>query len=73
MLRVEPKMPSRLGEIETDLLLRRERAETEGRLGGLEGLDLTLDFLRGKRAEATWLNRAGPADPGMPILPGATK
>ena len=43
-------MLARLDEIEADLLARRQRAETEGWLGEIEGLDLTLSFLRTKRA-----------------------
>ncbi|MEU0503795.1 hypothetical protein [Nocardia sp. NPDC005998] len=49
MLHVDPKMVIRLDEIEEDLLLRRQRVETEG-------LDLTLSFPRSKRQEA---NRLG--------------
>jgi hypothetical protein len=40
------KMLSRLDEIEDDLLIRRRRAEHEGWLGEVEGIDLTLAFLR---------------------------
>jgi hypothetical protein len=48
MLRIDPKMIGRLDEIETDLHTRRARAETEGWIGELEGIDLTLTFLDGK-------------------------
>jgi len=34
-------MLPRLNKIETDLLTRRSRAETEGWLGEIEGIDLT--------------------------------
>lgn len=51
MLHVDPKMVGRLDEIHTDLLARRAHAETEGWLGELEGIDLTLRFLVDKRAE----------------------
>lgn len=57
MLHVDPKMVTRLDEIEEDLLLRRQRAETEGWHGEIEGLDLTLTFLRSKRQEAIRLPR----------------
>lgn len=57
MLHVDPKMVVRLDEIEADLLLRRKRAETEGWHGEIEGLDLTLSFLRSKRHET---NRVHP-------------
>ncbi len=50
VLLVDPKMLRRLDEIEADLLARRQRAESEGWLGEIEGLDLTLSFLRDKRA-----------------------
>ncbi|MBT2505915.1 recombinase [Streptomyces sp. ISL-98] len=45
-------MLPRLDEIETDLLARRARAEQEGWLGEIEGIDLTLTFLREKREES---------------------
>jgi hypothetical protein len=52
MLRINPKMLARLDELEQDLLARRQRAETEHWLGEIEGIDLTLTFLRTKREEA---------------------
>ncbi|PKZ63539.1 integrase [Gordonia terrae] len=51
MLHVDPKMLPRLDDIETSLLERRDRAHTENWLGEIEGIDLTLSFLRGKRTE----------------------
>lgn len=56
MLRIDPKMISRLTDIETDLEQRRQRAHTEGWLGEIEGIDLTLSFLRSKRDEARRLS-----------------
>lgn len=56
MLNVNPKMVSRLDELEHDLLARRQRAEAERWLGEIEGIDLTLSFLRAKRAEAQRLS-----------------
>ncbi|MDJ0363484.1 site-specific integrase, partial [Rhodococcus sp. H29-C3] len=56
MLHVDTKMIGRLTEIETDLELRRERAQTEGWIGEIEGIDLTVSFLRGKRADADRLS-----------------
>ncbi len=44
-------MLHRLDDIETDLIARRQRAEDEGWQGEIEGIDLTLGFLRGKRTE----------------------
>lgn len=52
MLQVDPAMTPRLDELETDLLARRRRAVTEGWLGEIEGIDLTLTFLRSKRHQA---------------------
>lgn len=66
MLRVDPKMLGRLEEIETDLLARRVRAEAEGWLGELEGIDLTLTFLQDKRGEARRLARPAPINLGLP-------
>jgi len=51
MLRIDPKMIDRLDEIRTDLIARREHADTQGWLGEIEGIDLTLRFLAEKRAE----------------------
>ena len=52
MLHINPAMLPRLDELEADLLARRESAQQEGWLGELEGLDLTLTFLRQKRDQA---------------------
>jgi hypothetical protein len=52
MLHVNPKMLARLDELEADLLARRRRAEAEGWTGEVEGIDLTLTFLRSKREDA---------------------
>jgi hypothetical protein len=57
MLHIDPKMIRRLDEIETDLHTRRARAQNEGWLGELEGIDLTLTFLDGKRADAKRLSQ----------------
>jgi hypothetical protein len=57
MLRVDPDMLPCLDELEADLLNRRVRAAAERWLGELEGLDLTLRFLRERAAEARRLNR----------------
>ncbi|MFD6986025.1 hypothetical protein ACFWAX_35890, partial [Streptomyces sp. NPDC059956] len=51
MLHVKPKMLALLSELEADLLQRRTQAETEGWIGEIEGIDLTLTFLRAKRDE----------------------
>jgi hypothetical protein len=62
MLSIDPKMLGRLDELETDPLARRERAIAEGWKGEIEGLDLTLTFLRSKRTQTRRrLAAAGPA------------
>lgn len=66
MLQVSPKMLFRLADLEKDLLLRRKRAEEEQWLGELEGIDMTLTFLRTKQADAARLARRTPVDLGIP-------
>ena len=68
MLTINPTMLPRLDEIEADLLARRARAEHEAWLGEVEGIDLTLTFLRQKRQETTRLARITPVDLGMPVI-----
>jgi hypothetical protein len=66
MLQVDPKMIPRLDNIETDLKLRRKRAKEEGWIGEIEGIDLTLSFLKGKRDEAERRSRREQVPLGMP-------
>lgn len=66
MLQVSPKMIDRLDELEHDLLARRQRAEDENWRGEIEGLDLTLNFLRTKREEAHRLARRPLIQLGIP-------
>lgn len=61
-------MIGRLDEINTDLIARRELAQTKGWLGELEGIDLTLRFLQDKRTDAQRLARLGPTSLGMPTI-----
>ncbi len=58
MLHVSPTMIGRLDELEADLIARRNRAHREGWLGEIEGLNLTLSHLRGKRDQTRRLARA---------------
>jgi hypothetical protein len=51
LLNVDPRMLHRLDDIENDLIARRQRAGDEGWQGEIEGIDLTLGFLRGKRTD----------------------
>ncbi|MFC9431995.1 hypothetical protein [Streptomyces sp. NPDC056987] len=66
MININPKMLPRLDEIEDDLLTRRARAEAEGWLGEIEGIDLTLSFLRQKRDQTRQLATVAPVDLGIP-------
>ncbi|MFE1147665.1 tyrosine-type recombinase/integrase [Streptomyces albidoflavus] len=66
MLQISPKMISRLDDLETDLVARRARAQTEGWAGELEGLGLTLQLLRAKRDEAQRRAQRSTVDLGIP-------
>jgi hypothetical protein len=44
-------MLPRLDELETDLVQRRDHATANGWKGEIEGIDLTLTFLRSKRTQ----------------------
>ncbi|WP_243726027.1 hypothetical protein [Actinomadura rubrisoli] len=69
MLSINPKMVPRLDELEEDIMARRQRAEQEGWRGEIEGLDLTLTFLRAKRAQTQHMlqqSTSGIIELGMP-------
>ncbi|MEU4292099.1 site-specific integrase [Kribbella sp. NPDC026596] len=66
MLHVDPRMLSRLNELEADLIDRRRHALDAGWLGELEGIDLTLRLLREKQAGAVRLSHHEPVSLGMP-------
>ncbi|MEU9519711.1 site-specific integrase [Streptomyces sp. NPDC048224] len=66
VLQVNPKMLSRLEELEKDLILRRKRAELEGWLGEIDGIDKTLTFLRAKRIEAERIKQRTAVHLGLP-------
>ena len=61
-------MLPRLDEIEADLIARRSRADRRGWHGEIEGIDLTLTFLRGKRAQAQRAATTRPVSLGMPAV-----
>ncbi|MEU5306596.1 recombinase [Streptomyces noursei] len=61
-------MLPRLAEIEKELILRRKRAEKEQWLGEIEGVDLTLAFVRTKQADTARLTLR-PRRPGHPKRP----
>lgn len=56
----------RLAEIEKDLILRRRRAEEEQWLGEIEGIDMTLTFVRTKQADASRVTHRAPVALGTP-------
>lgn len=68
MLRVDPGMLDRLDEIDADLVMRRGKAQAEGWLRELEGIELTRRFLDEKRAEAQRLSRAPITSLGIPTI-----
>jgi hypothetical protein len=63
MLHINPKMLDRL---ETGLLARLQRAQEENWLGEVEGINLTLTFLRAKREEVQRRARRPAVDLGIP-------
>jgi integrase len=71
MLHVSPTMIGRLDDLEADIIARRSRAHREGWLGEIEGLDLTLSHLRGKRDQTRRLARAtGLVELDVPVRRG---
>ncbi len=66
MLHINPKMLDRLEELESDLLARLRRAEDENWLGEVEGINLTLTFLRSKRDETQRRAQRPLVDLGIP-------
>ncbi|MCF2526623.1 site-specific integrase [Yinghuangia sp. KLBMP8922] len=68
MLHVSTKMLARLDDLEVDLLARRQRAESEGWLGEIEGVELTLSHLRTKQEETRRRAQRPLVDLGIPIL-----
>jgi hypothetical protein len=60
----DPKTIRRLDELQSDLLAHRAHAESQGWLGEIEGIDLTLTFLRNKRTRAQRLTT--PTHLGLP-------
>jgi hypothetical protein len=56
MLPSTPKMLPRLNEFGADLENRRDRAVAEGRLGEIEGIDLTLRFLHDSEPKPSGCN-----------------
>jgi len=53
MLQINPKPLGCLNELEADLLDRHTHAEAELWVGEIEGIDLTLTFLRAKQEDAS--------------------
>ncbi|MGW1997586.1 recombinase [Embleya sp. NPDC001921] len=59
-------MLTRLDDLEADLIARRKHAESEGRLGEIEGVNLTLTHLRTKQEETRRRIQRPSVDLGMP-------
>lgn len=59
-------MIDRLDEIKIDLIARRELAQTKNWLGEIEGIDLTIQYLQQKRADAQRKRQRGIANLGFP-------
>ena len=68
MLRIDPTMAGRLEEIRADLITRRDRADQEGWLGEIEGIDLTLQFVSDKMREAQRATSYTTVNLGMPTI-----
>ncbi|MFF2924246.1 recombinase [Streptomyces celluloflavus] len=66
-------MPPRLGEIEKDLILRRKRAEEEQWLGEIEGIGLTLTFVRTKQTDEPASRAEPPVVLGTPTVPSPNR
>jgi hypothetical protein len=66
VLHIDPRLLARLDDIEADLLTRRDKAAAEGWHGEIEGLDLTLSFLRDKRSHTQRFTRR--AQLGIPSV-----
>jgi integrase len=67
MLHVELRLAPRLDEIEEDLIARRDRAKSEGWLGEIEGIEVTLDHLRSKRDRAQRIGPTATVTLPMPV------
>ena len=61
-------MLARLDELEAGLLTRRARAEAERWLGEIEGINLTLDFLRSRREDTRRRTQRPAVDLGIPVM-----
>ena len=68
MLHVDPAMLPRLEELDDDLVSRRAIAVARGWLGEIEGIDLTLKFLRDKKAETRRVAGQNVVDLGLPRM-----
>jgi hypothetical protein len=69
MLSVNPTMLPRLDELEDDPVARRQHALTQGWKGDVEGVELTLTFLRSKRAQVHRSQQLPPVNLGIPSVP----
>ncbi|MGI5401359.1 recombinase [Streptomyces sp. CA-135486] len=69
MLSVNPTMLPRLDELEDDLIARRQHALAQGWKGEVEGIELTLTFLRAKQSQVHRSQQLPPVDLGIPSIP----
>ncbi|MCC3328333.1 recombinase [Nocardia abscessus] len=69
MLHVDPRMITRLDELEDDLQQRLQRAEVEGWAGEIEGINMTLTFLRAKREDTQRRMQRPTVTLGLPATP----
>ncbi|MFF2641746.1 hypothetical protein ACFVUB_18070 [Streptomyces niveus] len=59
----------RLDELEDDLVARRQHPTAQGWKGEVEGIELTLTFLRSKRAQVHRSQQLPPVNLGIPSVP----
>ncbi|MEU7050853.1 recombinase [Streptomyces eurythermus] len=69
MLSVNPTMLPRLDELEDDLIARRQHALAQGWKGEVEGIELTLAFLRSKRSQVHRSQQLPLVNLGIPSAP----
>ena len=70
MLRVDPAQRPRLVAIIDNLRDRITEARTNGWLGEVQALQVSLDAARGKLANLDRLTSTGPTNLGIPVLRG---
>ncbi|MEU8466294.1 recombinase [Streptomyces sp. NPDC029003] len=69
MLSVNQTMLPRLDELKDDLVARRQHPIAQGWKGEVEGIELTLTFLRSERAQVHRSQQLRPVNLGIPSVP----